>query len=256
MDSDRIKTYARLALRLGGLMAVVGGVLLLGLLGWQWQSSVTVGQVAVSGGKHTPPDTVRHLARVDSGTVMEKIDGALIADRVERHPWVQRASITKQRARRTLLIAVTERSPAALVVDGSGRSAYYLDQNGYAMPCPDSAGYDVPLVRGLTADYHPVRPVAPPSLRTMLQALDGSEAAPLVAELDVQPDSTVQLLTTPIGSHDPMRVRLGSGEIPTKLQRLRAFAEQVLTTKPDDPITEIDLRFDGQIVTQTPSLDG
>jgi len=256
MDSDRLKTYGRLALRLLGLSAVVGGVLTLGLLGWQWQVSVTVGQVAVSGAKHASPDTVRHLARVDSGTVMETIDGALVADRVERHPWVKRATTTKQRARRTLLVSVTERTPAALVVDGAGTPAYYLDRTGYAMPCPDSAGYDVPLVRGLTADYHPVRRVAPPSLRTMLGALDGAEAGPLVAELHVQPDSTVQLLTTPIGPHEPMRVRLGTERIPTKLRRLRAFAEQVLTTTPDEPITDIDLRFDGQIVTHSSSLDG
>jgi cell division protein FtsQ len=256
MDSDRLKTYGSLALRLGGLLAVVGGVLVLGLLGWQWQASVTVGQVAVSGAKHAPPDTVRHLARVDSGTVMETIDASLIADRIERYPWVERATITKQRARRTLLVSVTERTPAALVVDESGRPSYYLDQTGYAMPCPDSAGYDVPLVRGLTADYHPVRRVAPPSLQTMLGALGGSDAAPLVAELEVQPDSTVQLLTTPIGKHAPMRVRIGNGQIPKKLRRLRAFAEQVLTTEPDETITEIDLRFDGQIVTQASSLDG
>jgi cell division septal protein FtsQ len=83
MDSDRLKTYGSLALRLLGLLAVGGGVLVVGLLGWQWQSSVTVGQVAVSGVKQAPADTVRHLARVDSGTVMESIDGALIADRVD-----------------------------------------------------------------------------------------------------------------------------------------------------------------------------
>jgi cell division protein FtsQ len=53
-----------------------------------------------------------------------------------------------------------------------------------------------------------------------------------------------------------MRVRLGGGQIPVKLRRLRAFAEQVLTTSPDEDITEIDLRFDGQIVTQSSSLDG
>jgi cell division septal protein FtsQ len=69
-----------------GLAAVVGGVLVLGLLGWQWQSTVTVGTVAVSGTHHAPVDTVRRLARVDSGMVMETIDGTLVADRVSRHP--------------------------------------------------------------------------------------------------------------------------------------------------------------------------
>jgi cell division protein FtsQ len=235
---------------------VVGGVLVLGLLGWQWQSNVTVGQVTVTGGRHAPPDTVRHLAGVDSGAVMETVDAALVADRVERHPWVQSAAITKQRARRTLRVAVTERTPAALVIDKAGRPAYYLDRAGYAMPCPDSVGYDVPLVRGLGAAYHPVQPVAPPSVRSVLDALTGSDAAPLVAELAVQTDSTVQLVTAPMGAYGALPVQIGRGQVAAKLRRLHAFAEQVLSTTPKKPITQIDLRFDGQIITRAPSMDG
>lgn len=255
MDSDRLKTYGRLALRLLGLGAVVGGVLVIGLLGWQWQATVKVEEVAVSGATNAPPDTVRHMARVDSGTVMETIDAALIADRVTRHPWIEAADITKQRARRTLLIAVTERTPAGLAIDEDGDPAYYLDRAGYAMPLPDSGAYDVPLVRGLGAAYHPVQQVAPPSVRTVLKALPGTDAEPLVAELDVQPDSTVQLVTAPIGPHGPLTVRLGRGQIPTKLRRLRAFAEQVLTANTEQTIAEIDLRFTGQIVTRERPLD-
>jgi len=268
MNLDRLKTYGRLALRLLGLAAGVGGVLVLGLLGWQWQSSVEVEHVAVTGARHAPADTVRHLARVDSGTVMETIDEALVADRVTRHPWVTAAEITKQRVRGTLLIAVTERRPAALVVDAAGRPAFYLDRAGYAMPCPDcreemaygsapdSSGADVPLVRGLDAEYHPLRPVAPPSLRQALAALSESGADPFVAELAVRPDSSVQLVTTPIGPHGAVPVRLGTGRIPDKLRQFRAFAEQVLGTETDRPIGEIDLRFEGQVVTREQPLDG
>lgn len=263
MNLDQVKTYGRLALRLLGLAAVVGTVFVFGLLGWQWQSSVTVGRVAVAGVQHAPADTVRHLARVDSGTVMEKIDAALIADRVARHPWVKDAEITKQRAGRTLLISVIERSPAAIVIDASGRPVYYLDRAGYAMPfsegegeAADSVAYDVPLVRGLGAEYHPMRQIAPPSLRTVLTALQPSEAGPLIAELAVQPDSTVRLVTAPIGPYDALPVRLGSGAVAPKLRRLRAFAEQVMATDPAKPIGEIDLRFDGQIVTREHPLDG
>jgi cell division protein FtsQ len=231
-------------------------VLALGLLGWQWQSSVTVGQVAVTGVHHAPADTVRHLARVDSGTVMETIDGALVADRVSRHPWVKQAEITKQRARRTLLVSVTERTPAALVVDGDGHPAYYLDRAGYAMPLPDSADYDVPLVRGLGAEYHPVQQVAPPSLRQMLDALPRAEAEPLVSELTIAPDSSVRLLTAPIGTYGALPVRMGNGTLVPKLRRLRAFAEQVLADSSKNTIGEIDLRFDEQIVTREHPLDG
>jgi len=256
MDIDRAKTYGRLALRLLGIGAVVGGVLVLGLLGWQWQANVKMERIAVTGVSHAPADTVRHLARVDSGTVMETIDASLVADRVTRHPWIQRADVTKQRSRRTLLVAITERTPAALAINGRGDPAYYLDRHGYAMPIPDSTGYDVPLVRGLSADYHPVRPLAPPALRHTLAALQETGTDPLVAELAVQPDSSVRLLTAPVGEHDALPVRLGNGNLSAKLQQLRAFAEQVLATQSDTKIAEIDLRFDGQIVTREQPLDG
>lgn len=256
MNLDRAKTYGRLALRLLGIAAVVGGVLVLGLLGWQWQASVKMERIAVTGTQHAPVDTVRHLARVDSGTVMETIDAALVADRVSRHPWIERADVTKQRARRTLLVAVTERTPAALAIDGQGDPVYYLDRQGYAMPLPDSTGYDVPLVRDLDAEYHPVRQIAPPSLRRALGALRSTGTGPLVAELVVQPDSSVRLLTAPVGKHDALPVRLGTGNLPRKLRQLRAFTEQVLATRTDSEIAEIDLRFDGQIVTRTSPLDG
>ena len=256
MNLDRLKTYGWLALRLLGLGAVVGGVLVLGLLGWQWQSSVQVSRVTVTGVHHAPADTVRRLARVDSGAVMETIDGALVADRVARHPWVETAEVTKQRVYRTLQIAVTERVPAALVVDASGRPAYYLDRAGYAMPLPDSGAADVPLVRGLGAEYHPVRRVAPRALRATLTALPASGADPLVAELALRPDSSVRLVTAPIGPHGALPVRLGTGDIPAKLRRLRAFAEQILATETDRPVGEIDLRFDGQVVTREQPLDG
>jgi cell division protein FtsQ len=256
MNLDRAKTYGWLALRLLGIAAVVGGVLVLGLLGWQWQASVKMERIAVTGAQHAPPDTVRQLARVDSGTVMETIDANLVADRVTRHPWIRRADVTKQRARRTLLVTVTERTPAALAIDGKGDPAFYLDRHGYAMPIPDSTGYDVPLVRGLGADYHPVRRLAPPALRQMLAALRSTGTDPLVAELVVQPDSSVRLLTAPIGGHDALPVRLGNGRLPAKLRQLRAFAKQVLATSSDTKIAEIDLRFDEQIVTREQPLDG
>jgi cell division protein FtsQ len=46
------------------------------------------------------------------------------------------------------------------------------------------------------------------------------------------------------------------GNIPAKLRRLRAFAEQILATETDRPVGEIDLRFDGQVVTRERPLDG
>ncbi|PSQ68497.1 MAG: cell division protein FtsQ [Bacteroidetes bacterium QH_1_61_8] len=256
MNYDRVKTYGHLALRLFGLAAVVGGVLVLGLLGWQWQTTVEVERITVAGTTHAPADTVRHLTRVDSGTVMEAIDASLVADRVSRHPWIERADVTKKRARRTLHVTVTERVPAALAIDAQGDPAYYLDRHGYAMPLPHSTSYDVPLVRGLGAAYHPVQQLAPPFLRDVFSALDATDTDALVDAIVVEPDSSVRLVTAPVGDYGALPVRLGTGNVVPKLRHLRVFAQQVLATQSDNKIAEIDLRFDGQIVTRKHPLDG
>lgn len=267
MTFDRASTFGRWLLRLGGLALVVGAVLALGWLGWRWQSTAPVHDIVVTGTRHAPPDTVRRLARVDTGTVMSQVDPTLVADRIARHPWIKTADVTPQRLRRTLRIDVAERTPAGLVVDRQGRPAYYLDPTGHAMPLPDSAGYDVPIVRGLDNEFHPVRRLAPPSLRRLFVALSDTDTGPLVTEVVLQPDSTVELVTRPVGEYGTVPVRLGRNDFSEKLRTLRAFSRQVLAREqqpdssaggawPEGPIAEIDLRFEGQVITREQPLDG
>lgn len=258
MTSDSTNTFGRRTLRLVGMAALVGGVLVLGLFGWRWRANATVGDVTVSGTTHAPPDTLRRIAAVDSGAVMSELDPAVVGDRVERHPWVKEAEVGPHWMRRTLSIDVTERTPAALAVDGAGRPAFYLDRGGHAMPLPDSTGYDVPLVRGLDAEYRPVGPVAPPSVRRVLAALPETETTELVAEMNARSDSTVTLVTTPLDSQGAVTVRLGRGHVSKKLRTLHAFAQQVLSqgsAESETQIEEVDLRFAGQVVTREHSLE-
>jgi cell division protein FtsQ len=261
MNRDQAATFGRRALRLAGVALLVAGVGALGVLGWRWRASATVDRVTVTGTQHAPPDTVRRLAQVDRGAVMMEVDPVLVTDRVTRHPWVEGATVTRHWMYGTLAVAVTERTPAALAVGPQGRPAYCLDRAGHAMPLPDSTGHDVPLVRGLDAETPWTRPdsaQSPPALRRVLAALSDTEAAPLVAEIEVQPDGTVRLVTTPVGPHGAIPVRLGTGDVPRKLRTLRAFARQVLarpSSGPNASIGEIDLRFDGQIVTRKQPTD-
>lgn len=262
MNREQTSTFGARALRLVGIVLLVAGVAALGGLGWQWLASATVDRVTVSGTQHAPPDTVRRLVQVDSGAVMGEVDPILVADRVERHPWIKTATVTPRWMYGTLAVTVTERTPAALAVDVQGRPAYYLDRTGHAMPLPDSAGYDVPLVRGLRAEAPWTRPDsvhAPPTLRRTLAALPEAEVTDLVAEIEVRADDALHLVTTPVGDHDAVPVRLGTGDVSEKLRTLRAFVEQVLphsSSESSPPIGEIDLRFDGQVVTRKQPLDG
>lgn len=236
----------------------MGLVVALGLFGWRWRANATVGHVAVSGTQNAPPDTVRALATVDSGAVMSELDLVVVGDRVERHPWVKEAEVAAHWMSRTLAISVTERTPAALAVDEDGRPTYYLARSGHAMPLPDSTGHDVPLIRGLDAEFRAVGPLAPASVRRVLGELPQTETEELVAEIDVQPDSSIKLVTTPLPVHGAIVVRLGDERMGEKLRTLHAFARQVLSNTPaetDDTIEEVDLRFAGQVVTRTRSLN-
>jgi cell division protein FtsQ len=259
MTRNQAATFSRRALRLAGVGLLVAGIVALGLLGWQWRANATVDRVAVTGTQHAPPDTLRRLARVDRGASMMAVEPTLVADRVVRHPWVKTATVTPQWMYGVLAISVTERTPAALAVDAQGRPAYYLDRAGHAMPLSDSAGYDVPLVRGLDAEAPWTQPdtvQAPASLRRVLRGLPQTDVTNLVAEIELRPDDTVQLTTTPIGPHNALPVRLGSGDVPRKLRTLRAFARQVLADSSATAIEHVDLRFDGQVVTRSQPLDG
>lgn len=257
MADSILKKLGRLIARLLGVAVLAGAVVGMAWMGWRWQSNATVKRVAVTGTQHAPADTLRQLARVDTGMAMNGVSPRLLADRVTRHPWVQAVDVRLRHGAGTVELAVTERIPAALVMSASGRPAYYLDTTGHALPLTQGAAYDVPLVHGLHRDPHPTQPVAPAPLRTTLQAITQAEdTEALVAAVVMHDDQRVQLLTEPIGAHGSLPVRVRPDDLPAQLRRLRAFAQQVLAPRPDAAIAEIDLRFDDQIVTREQPLDG
>ncbi|PEN13253.1 cell division protein FtsQ [Longibacter salinarum] len=254
MDLDTARKIAKLALRLGTIVLVGGGVFVLGLIGWQWQANVPVSVVQVKGARHVHPDTLRMLARVDTGIVMDDLDIGLIADRVQRHPWVQHVDVRQRRSARTLVLGVTERTPAALVIQDN-RPAFYLDPAGYAMPLVDSTSFDVPLVRGMAADYHPLNSVAGDGLANFLQTLDGHAAASIITEIDVFANDRIRVYTRPTENHPSVVADLGREQFGVRLKRLVAFHAQVLQAGPDPPVGYVDLRYDNQIVTREATAD-
>lgn len=227
----------------------LGVVTALGVLGWRWQASVPVRAVAVSGAVHADTTEIRDLAAVPDSAMLFALDPALLEDRVRRHPWVADASVTRW-VTGTLGIGVTERVPVALALDAAGRPAYYFDAAGFRMPVVRGAAYDVPLLHGF-GPYLPTTPVddAPTlDLLATLAALD-PETDALVSSVERTPGGFV-LTTAPAPGGAAIPVALGRGGFTEKLARLHAFWDQAVLTRPDTPVRRIDLRFDGQIVTE------
>jgi cell division protein FtsQ len=206
--------------------------------------------VAVIGAVRADTAHVIHLAALPDSVVLSSLSPRLIEDRVQRHPWVRTARV-RRLPTGTLEIRVEERAPAALVLAADGRASHYLDPEGHVLPLAAGAVFDVPLLRGAVPDAPATRPVGDSNLIELLEALDAAapEEDALVSEVHYQRgDATLR--TVPVSGHPALTVRLGAGAYARKLERLRAFYDQAVLTRPGHALHTIDLRFDGQVVTR------
>ena len=251
------KTTARPSGRAGRVLRRLGGVALVLALGaaWYWQQTLPLRRVDVSGAVHADVAEVVRLTgvRPDSDAVFS-LSPALVADRAERHPWVRRAHV-RRLPTGTLSVRVEEREPVVLVMR-AGVPAGYLDAEGVALPLDalsDSGAvpYDVPLLSGSVPEAAPGERVGSPALRELLAALAGADDATdaLVSEVEWRAGRAV-LWTTPAGGHPSVPVHLGRTGVAGQLARLRAFWDQSVLPRPRARFRSVDLRFDGQVVTQ------
>lgn len=232
-------------------------VLVIGLAAaWVWHRTLPLTRIDVVGTEHASPADVAALVGVAPDSVapipLYGLDVLLLADRAERHPWVYQARLRRMPTG-TLRIAVSERTPVALVLDARGAPHHYLDASGYAMPVPDGADTeDVPLLRGRGVPaYHPTQPVESAGLRELLAALATADddVDAVVSEIEWKA-SGATLITEPVAGRAPLTVRLGATGHADALTRLSAFWDQAVLTRPDVPIRLVDLRFAGQVVTR------
>jgi len=191
------------------------------------------------------------LAGVDTGKVLFEIESRLVEDRVQRHPWVAEAHVSRLPTG-MLTIQVKEREPVARVVGPDGRASWYLDAYGYPMPVVRGSAFNVPLLRCHRETLHPVRSVEDSTLRALLLVLadldDRTDA--IISEIEIRANSEIRLKTTPSDVHETVDVRLGRDGIKEKMETLIAFWDQIVLVQKQQNIQYIDLRFDSQVVTR------
>jgi len=239
---NRIARYVLAAFVLG----VVGFA---GWRGWQWRANAKVQQVTVTGARHAAPDSLRALAAVDTSDALYGLDPLAVAERVERHPWVRSASV-ERRPPGELAVSVTERTPVALALKGDA-SGHYLDAAGYRMPATGNGpAYDVPLLRGVSSDSPRVQSDTLRALLTTLGDLD-ARTETLLSELILSETGAVTARTVPApDGRASLSVKLGRRPWKSKLRRVRPFWQQAVVRQPKVAFEHVDLRFDGQVVTE------
>ncbi|HEX7717538.1 MAG TPA: FtsQ-type POTRA domain-containing protein [Marmoricola sp.] len=135
--------------RLRRLRPVLYAVLVLALVGtgvWLvfFSSVVTVREVSVSGNQTLSSYRVKAVAKAPMGRQLARVDLAAIRARVETLPAVKSASVSRSWPH-TVAIAITERTPVAVVDRGAGLQS--VDSDGVLFGHYDTRPADLPLVR-------------------------------------------------------------------------------------------------------------
>ena len=233
------------------ILLAFGGLATTGLLGWNWLNGLVCRSIQVSDNIHTDSSEVIAAARVDTGTALFGIDPELIADRVQRLPWVKSADVMRLPPS-TLSIEIEERVPVALAIGRDGMPAAHLDAEGYVLPITEHSSFDLPLITGARLPANPAEPVPSPEVRELLHSIAALEPETdvLISAFVVEPDGQISLRTVPIHDRGSLHVRVGRRDFDEKLAKLSAFWHQAVLTRPERDYEVIDLRFDSQIVTK------
>lgn len=186
--------------------------------------SLRVGAVRVTGASRAAEAEILALSPVRPGDDLLSADVDAVERAVARHPWVARSEV-----RRTLPpaieIAVTEREPRALVDLGG---TYLVDGDAQVFKRAGAGdGLDLPVVTGFGRDdFAQRRATVETGLRGALALVDEYARAGLVPlaaiqEIHLDGDWGVTLYVGDEGT----QVRLGQGDLPQKLDRLRRVLE-------------------------------
>lgn len=202
--------------------AAVAAVALLGWAAWAigWKGDLLrVRELRFAGLSRVPAAELRELSPVAVGDHLLTADVDALAAALSRHPWI--ASVQIRRALPPAIeVTVTERRGAALVdLDG----LYLLDERGRVFKrATPGDGLDLPLVTGVSReDFVERQAEIEPLLAGALALADrwaerGLGARAVLSEIHVDKDWGVTLFA----GEDGFEVRLGTGDIPAKLERL------------------------------------
>ncbi len=180
-----------------------------------------VDQVTVQGAEHTPAEVVLEQAGIAQGDQLMDVDLRAAGARVAELPWVAAVHLHRD-LDGTIEVAITERTPVALV--GEGAAAVLVDAEGQAL----ALGQEAPdTAAGLVRFSGPG-----PAVQPGHHLPDGAaEALALASELAATPGLGMELVLGDevVGRLESgIEVRFGAAtQIDAKVRSLRTVLEQV-----------------------------
>ncbi|PYQ11437.1 MAG: hypothetical protein DMF80_21740 [Acidobacteria bacterium] len=228
------------------LLEVTGGMLVVLFAAWASYSRVMaserlrVGRVEVRGSHFLSEGEVRELLGPAVGENILGLDIEALKARLRASPWVAEASVSRTLPD-TLRVEIREREPLALAeVD----RLYLMDGDGSLIDLygPRTAGFDLPIVRGLagrTGEARRERAGRAGALLRDLGTLGGE-----VSELEVEESGDLRLVLRGAGE----LVRMGAPPWRETFLAFLALRKELLARCPDAEY--FDLRYRDRIVAK------
>jgi len=228
-------------------LAIVLPLCIGAVVGWNYLLQLPCTEINITGSEILDQASLNSL--IDT-----TLTPPLIVDRLQRHPWIFGVQATCYPTR-VMEVKIDERQPWLLGVKPSGEPEYYLDAYGFMLPLQDHMTFDVPMVRGMTETYHPLRPIQNQEVRQLVGLIPQlpQEFISMVSEFNIH-ERELGLLIRRSDSHLMTEVYVGETQWEPRLRKLYRFWTQHEWAEEDPTPKFIDLRFNGQIITRQLSI--
>ena len=226
-----------------------GAVFLLGIAiiaGIYWEQNTKVTDLRFHGNSFTADEQLHAVIESPVGLHSDSVDYRGLIEQVHTLPWVRSATISME-ARGTMTFRIQEREPIGLIVENEKRA--YVDRDGIKLPLVLNQPVDVPLVYGFSAE-----PVGD-TLNTdpfgnvrdfLLAARSNGFGWATLSEVGYNPREGVIAMSHENG----VKLLFGHDNYEEKLRYWETFYAEVVRTKGIQQVSEVDLRFRGQVVTR------
>jgi cell division protein FtsQ len=222
---------------------ITGGCLVAAFLVWSAYANVMaserlkVGRVEVRGSRFLSEGEVRELLGPAVGENILGLDIESLKGRLRASPWVADATVSRTLPD-TLRVDVRERAPLALA---ELERLYLMDGDGTVIDLygPRTAGFDLPIVRGLVRASSEERRDRAQKAGLLLSDL--GDLAAEVSEVEVEPSGDLKVVLRGNGE----LIRMGPPPYRTRLLVFLGLREELARRCPDAEY--FDLRFKDRI---------
>jgi cell division septal protein FtsQ len=224
-------------------LLLIGGAVAIGLY---WSQSIRVEKITVNGTDLADAEQISNRAQFAVGIKRDSLSMLRVLDSVRRVDFVRSADISVN-LNGTLELDIAERQPIALLADQSPKM--WVDKDGVLLPLRLGRSINVPLLYGFTGK----------NSRDTLKSDAFSQVSRFLTTAR-QHDFTWSTLSEvtyqkergiiAVSGEESVRLVFGKKDFKRKMGYWKAYYGQVLKYKQNPGHREVDLRYEGQIVTR------